>query len=345
MKNQTRITTDGQQDTSPGRRAITGVRSSPDPDGVRKGQQRRGHRDEFTSYYGKPVLNGPTWEARDIAGYLFLGGLAGASSVVGAVAQLTGRPALARTAKIGASGAIGLSLVALVHDLGRPARFLNMLRVVKPSSPMNMGSWLIATYAPAAMMSALSSTTGWLPLAGNAGTAAASLLGPGVAAYTAVLLADTAVPAWHDGRAHMPWVFVSSAAASAAGLGLLGAPLSQVSPVRRLAIAGGGAELVLTKLMEKKMGPVGEVYSVGDAGRLLHAATAATAGGVIGAAVFGGRNRAGSAAAGLALLAGAALTRFGIFQAGLASAEDPQYTVDPQRKRKAQSSAGDPSPP
>jgi formate-dependent nitrite reductase membrane component NrfD len=75
-----------------------------------------------TSYYGQPVLHRPTWQARDIAGYFFLGGLAGASSAVAAGAQLTGRPGLARTAKVGAAGAAGLSIAALVHDLGRPAR-------------------------------------------------------------------------------------------------------------------------------------------------------------------------------------------------------------------------------
>lgn len=336
MSNQTRITPDGQQDTSPDRLAMTGAHNGTPFGGPRTGRARKGGRrhDEFTSYYGKPVLNKPTWEPRDIAGYLFLGGLAGASSVVGASAQLTGRPGLARTAKVGAAVAISLSLVALVHDLGRPQRFLNMLRVFKPSSPMNIGSWLVASYAPAAMVSALTSVTGGLPLAGNVGTAVASVLGPGVAAYTAVLIADTAVPAWHDGHAQMPWIFVSSAASSAAGLGLMGAPLSEASPLRRLAIAGGGAELVLTKLMEKEMGTVGEVYSDGTAGRFLRAATVTTAGGVVGAAVLGGRSRVGSVAAGLALLSGAAFTRFGIFHAGVASAEDPGSTVDPQRERK-----------
>ena len=73
---------------------------------------------EFTSYYGKPVLNPPVWEARDIAGYFFLGGLAGGSSLLAAGADLTGRPELARAAKAGACAAGTVSLAALVHDLG-----------------------------------------------------------------------------------------------------------------------------------------------------------------------------------------------------------------------------------
>ncbi|WP_369794434.1 NrfD/PsrC family molybdoenzyme membrane anchor subunit [Kutzneria sp. 744] len=83
---------------------------------------------EFESYYGKPVVKAPVWSPLDIGGYLFLGGLAGASSVLAAGAELTARPGLARAGKIAALGAISASAAALVHDLGRPERFANMLR-------------------------------------------------------------------------------------------------------------------------------------------------------------------------------------------------------------------------
>ena len=118
---------------------------------------------EFTSYYGKPVLNSPVWHSPDIPGYFFLGGLAGASSLLGAGAQVTGRPELARAAKVGALGAISLSMAALVHDLGRPARFLNMLRVFKLTSPMSVGSWILAGYVPAAGVAAAAALTGRVP--------------------------------------------------------------------------------------------------------------------------------------------------------------------------------------
>lgn len=88
--------------------------------------------------------------------------------MVGAAAGLSGRPSLARTAKLGAAGAIGLSGVALVHDLGMPGRFVNMLQVFKPTSPMNVGSWLLAGYAPAAAVSAFTAATGALPFLGRA---------------------------------------------------------------------------------------------------------------------------------------------------------------------------------
>ncbi len=90
----------------------------------------------------------PVWKARDIAGYLFLGGLAGASSLLAAGAELSGRPGLARASKVASTVAVALAGAALVHDLGRPDRFVNMLRVMKPSSPMSVGSWLLVAYSP-----------------------------------------------------------------------------------------------------------------------------------------------------------------------------------------------------
>ncbi len=196
--------------------------------GGRRGERPMVPKAEFTSYYGKPVLNAPVWEARDIAGYFFLGGLAGGSSLLAAGADLTGRPELSRVAKTGAAAAITLSLAALVHDLGRPARFVNMMRVFKVTSPMSVGTWLLGGYAPAAGVAAVTALTGRLPRVGSAATAGAALLGPAVAAYTAVLVADTAVPSWHDGYREMPFVFTGSAAMAAGGLGLLAGPARRV---------------------------------------------------------------------------------------------------------------------
>ena len=121
---------------------------------------------EFTSYYGRPVLKEPVWKSPDVPGYLFLGGLAGASSALAAFAQLSGNRELSRASKTAAAGAISLSAAALVHDLGRPARFLNMLRVFKVTSPMSVGSWLLAAYGPVAGAAAVSEVTGIWPATG-----------------------------------------------------------------------------------------------------------------------------------------------------------------------------------
>ncbi len=311
----------------------------------RRGEQPMVPRAEFTSYYGKPVINAPVWAAPNIAGYLFLGGLAGASSLLGAGAQLTARPSLARAAKAGAFGAGCLSMVALVHDLGRPARFLNMLRVFKVSSPMSVGSWLLAAYVPAAGVAAASALTGRAPRLGATATAGAALLGPAVAAYTGVLISDTAVPAWHDGYPEMPFLFTGSAATAAAGLGLLAAPLEQSAPARNLGLFGAVLELAASHLMTRRIGMVAEPYHAGRGGAYMKAGKALT---VLGAAgsLLGRRNTIVSKISGATLLAASAATRWGVFHAGLASANDPKYTVIPQRERLRKSSpAGEPRKP
>ncbi|MFE4421842.1 NrfD/PsrC family molybdoenzyme membrane anchor subunit [Streptomyces sp. NPDC056817] len=299
-----------------------------------RGEQSMVPEARFSSYYGRPVLKRPTWKSVDIAGYLYLGGLAGASSLLAAGAQATGRPALARTAKLAAAGAISGSLVALVHDLGRPARFVNMLRVFKPTSPMSVGSWLLAGYAPLTVAAAATDVVGRYRAVGAAATAGAAVLGPAVATYTAVLIADTAVPSWHEGYREMPFVFAGSGASAAAGLALACVPAAQAGPARRMALLGATLEMVGFRLMKSRMGLAAEPFERGTANRLLRAAESLTAGGAALAAVTGQlRGRGPAVAAGVALLAGSAALRFGVFHAGVASAEDPRYTVVPQRER------------
>ncbi|HEY6538001.1 MAG TPA: NrfD/PsrC family molybdoenzyme membrane anchor subunit [Candidatus Dormibacteraeota bacterium] len=308
-------------------------------------QRRRGRRrgeaevvppPQFTSYYGRPILKKPTWAALDIAGYFFLGGLAGASSGLAAGAELTGRPGLARASKVGALGAASLALVGLIHDLGKPSRFLNMLRVFKPTSPMSVGSWLLAAYGPAAGVAAVTSVTGTFPRTGRAATLAAAAVGSGVAAYTAALISDTAVPAWHGGYREMPFVFVGSAASAAGGLGLLTSSDRESAPARRLAAWGAVLELSSLRLMEHRLGSAAEPMRQGSGGRLLKAAEVLTVAGALSTALPGRRRRLWAGLGGAALLAGSACTRFGIFEAGVASAEDPKYTVVPQRERLSQ---------
>ena len=318
------------------------VRRGSDGRRRRRGEQAMVPDAEFTSYYGRPVIKEPSWEAPDVPGYLFLGGLAGASSVLAAGAQLSGYRELAKVAKVGALGAISLSAVALVHDLGRPGRFANMLRVFKPSSPMSVGSWLLTAYGPVAGAAAVSEVTGLLPKAGIAATLGAGLLGPGIATYTAALLCDTAVPAWHAGYREMPYVFAGSAASAAGGLGLLATHPADAEPARNLAVLGATVELIAKRQLIRRLARSGgagsdgvslaEPYETGTTGAILRIAEFLTAGALAGA-VLGRRSRAVSALAGAALVAASAMTRFGIFEAGMASARDPKYTIVPQRRR------------
>ncbi len=294
----------------------------------------------FTSYYGRPVVKASPWKA-DIPAYLFMGGVAGGSSLLAAGADLTDRPELCRVARVGALMALVGSLGALVHDLGRPSRFMHMLRVFKPTSPMSVGTWLVSAYAPFAGLAVASELMptwlrrtrlgGLIDATATPAGVVAAVIAPTVAAYTAVLLSDTATPTWHDARGQLPTVFVGSAASAAGGLGMLG-PVREAGPARRMAVGGALVELVAAHRMEHAMGLTGEPLSEGTAGRLMQASRALTVAGTVGTLVLG-RRRTGAAASGLALLAGSALLRFGIFEAGQASARDPRFTIVPQRER------------
>ncbi|WP_232665973.1 NrfD/PsrC family molybdoenzyme membrane anchor subunit [Pseudonocardia sp. TRM90224] len=289
---------------------------------------------EFRSYYGRQILKSPTWKVPDVPAYLYLGGMAGVSAALAALADATGRPGLRRLGRVAAAGGASVSVVALVHDLGRPARFLNMLRVFKPTSPLSVGSWILAPFGTLAGAAAASELTGVAPRLGRLAGAGAGLLGPALTTYTAVLLTDTAVPAWHEVHRELPYVFAGSAMASGGGLGVLAGRVDDAAPARRVALAGAALELGGMAVLERRAGFVGSVYREGRAGRVLRAARAATAAGALGVAAGGLlRNRWLTAGGGLLLNAGSAALRYGIFAAGMASSRDPAHVVVPQRER------------
>lgn len=298
---------------------------------------------DFQSYYGRAIVKPAPWE-HDIAYYLFTGGVAAGSAILGAGADLTGRPGLRRVARFGSLGGLLASIVFLVHDLGKPSRFLNMLRVAKVTSPMSVGTWLISLHGAFAGPAAAAEVVGLLPARWQRGPLGllgrfarpAGVLGavtaPPVAAYTAVLLSDTATPAWHSAYEELPFVFCGSAAAASGGLGMIGAPVAEAGPARAFAAGGALIELVAEHRMEKSMGISAETLHSGSAGRWMRASKALTVAGAAGA-LLGHRSRALSILSGSALMAGSFCTRLGVFEAGLASARDPKYTVVPQRER------------
>lgn len=302
---------------------------------------------EFTSYYGRPVVKAPPW-GNPIAAYLFLGGVAGGSALLGAGAQLAGKPLLCRNSRLSALAAVSVGAVALVADLGRPERFHHMLRTFKPSSPMSVGSWILTVFSVGAGVAGVSEldrmTGSRVPLGPlrrllrsleePAGYEAAVFATP-LAAYTAVLLSNTANPTWNAAREDLPFVFVSSASLAAGGLGMMTTPARESGPARALAVLGVAGELASVRIMEKNMDPIAaEPLHLGGPGRMLvWSERLAVAGGL--GALFGGRNRAVAVLSGASLLGASVLTRFGILRAGIASAEDPRYTIEPQKNRLA----------
>lgn len=285
----------------------------------------------ISGYYGQPVLKAPVWKPA-IGWYFFTGGVAGASSTLGFAADLSGNGRLARSALLASAAGIAVSGPLLVVDLGRPARFLNMLRVAKPTSPMSVGSWILTAFAPASMLAAGSAVTGRLPRAGLRAAGAAAVLGPAVATYTAVLVADTAIPAWHAAHRELPYLFGASAAASAAGMAMAFTPVPDAGPARRLAVMGAALELGAFRAMERGLGELAGPYKEGRAGRLAKAAEACTASGAL-LVLVAGRRRAPAVVAGALLCAGSLLTRFSVFRAGFESAADATATIGPQRYR------------
>jgi formate-dependent nitrite reductase membrane component NrfD len=284
------------------------------------------------SYYGRPILKEPTW-TWEIPTYFFTGGLAGASSVLSSAARLSGNEKLARTSLYVGAVADLVSPVLLISDLGRPERFHHMFRVVKVTSPMNLGSWVLLASGGASTTAALLELLGRLKPVKVLAEAVATLAGPPLATYTGVLVADTAVPVWHEGRRELPWIFAASASASAGAAASMFVHPGDAGPARRLAVAGVLAEGALMQAMELRLRKVGEVYRQGEAGRFTWAAKGLAVAGASLLATRGRKSRAAAAAGGALVCAGELCLRWAVFKAGRQSARDPKYVVEPQRAR------------
>ena len=281
---------------------------------------------EVRSYYGQPVIKEPVWKP-EIPWYFFTGGLAGASAGLAWLAERAGDDELARRAWAVSLAGATTSPVLLISDLGVPSRFLNMLRMFKVTSPMSVGAWNLTFSGTATALAAGSAWTGLFPRAGAAAKGAAALLGLPLSTYTAALIAQTAVPVWHEARRDLPFVFAASSAASAGAAAQL---VSSAPAARRVTLLGAGSTLAGLQAMEHRLGSLGEPYRSGPAGSYGRAAKALTA---AGAALTAAPRRALQIAGGALVLGGVVCERWSIFKAGFQSASDPKYTVGPQRER------------
>jgi len=275
------------------------------------------------TYYDVPLLKPPVW-TWEVPLYFFVGGAAGAAAVIGGIAEWTGTEGtLARDAKWIAAAGGPLSAALLTADLGRPERFINMLRVFKPQSAMSMGSWTLTAFSAsstAALAPALAPAIGDLPALRTVGTvacASSAALGAGMLTYTGVLIGATAIPVWNENVRLLPVHFAASGMASAAAiLTLMG---HDEPALNDLAMGAAAVETLIGAAIETRHERALAPLRDGASGWIIRA------GGVLSGPVplllrAATRRRSWRAAASVAALAGSLLTRLGWIAAGRTSA-------------------------
>jgi formate-dependent nitrite reductase membrane component NrfD len=292
------------------------------------------------TYYERPLLQEPVWEWV-IPAYYFVGGLTGASLVLSAAAQLgdsSGRARLIRRCHwIGFAGC-GMSGLLLIWDLGMPGRFLNMLRVFRPTSPMNMGAWILSGASGSGFFALLlRGRRGFFGAIGEACGYFAGIFGACLATYTGVLVSNTAIPVWQESRRVMPILFGASAIATAGSVfNLLGQNSEEHRLTNTFGRIGQMVELVAAIEMERQASEVprvGRPFKEGISGFLWRTAAVLSAGSLV-LSLLPGKSKKKRIAAGILGAAGSGLMRMSIEKLGTASARDPRASFHLQRAEK-----------
>ena len=285
-----------------------------------------------TGYYQQPLLKKPQWTPL-IPLYFFVGGASGSLGVIGSLADLLGADnELARRARTMASAGAVISSVLLIADLGRPSRFLNMLRVFKPQSAMSVGSWVLSGFSASATASTLADIldgqTGAHPISTflrSVGRTGCVVFGMPFHNYTGVLIGASVIPVWNNRIRSLPREFGMSGLQSAVGLLELtgetdSASLNAIGLVSAAFETWEGLELLRTH--DRELGPTKH----GLTGALIQ-----TAGALSGpipialrlASLFTRRKkRTLRKAAAISGIAGSLLLRYGWVAAGAVSSRD-----------------------
>lgn len=251
----------------------------------------------MTSYHDLPLFKPPVW-TWEVPAYFFVGGAAGAAAVLGAAAQMAGGDEkLVRDARWIAAIGAGLSGPLLVADLGRPERFLYMLRVFKPRSPMSVGAWTLAVFGAGATAAVIAPGK---PLR-NLGAAIAAATGLVMSTYTGVLIGATSIPVWKDHVELLPIHFGASALNSA--VALLELRGNRSSALNALGLGAAIFESLPSAVVEQKL--------------LMRLASALSGPIPLALRLLGARKGAA-----VSTLLGSLATRFAWVQAGKASAKD-----------------------
>jgi len=283
-----------------------------------------------------PIINAPVW-TWEVPLYFWFGGIAAGSSFVALACDLAGDEHSATVARKVALAALMPSPPLLILDLGRPARFYNMLRIFKPRSPMSMGAWALTAFGSLAGSAVAADLLGHRREAKLLGGANA-IVGGYLGSYTGVLLASTAVPVWGRSRLFLGPIFVSTAAATGAAatrLALVASGLPVGHPTRRalgtVETAAMSAELILSIINERRLGPLASGLEVDRPGKLFKAAKWAVRAGL---ALRFARKRGGPRVhhvASLLYLAGGLMFRYAWVGAGPISARDDRAVAEMHR--------------
>ena len=295
-------------------------------------------------YHRIPLLKQPQWK-KEVPLYLFTGGAAGAAAVVAAVASnMSGDRDLIRNARwVAAAGGL-ISPALLTKDLGMPSRFLNMLRVFKAQSPMNMGAWTLVAFSSFSAASAFaallrSKVTDAPPIVviEKASEMLAAMTGLVMSSYTGVLVGATVIPVWNKYVGTLPIHFAASGMNAAVSiLELMGH--TQSNALNLLGVAASAYETVQSALIEKDRDRVNRPLQGGLSGTIVRI------GGLLSgplpfalrlAYAVTGRTRLRRAAA-ICGLAGSLLTRIGWVEAGKASAKDYVLPLEPRGDRSGE---------
>lgn len=304
---------------------------------VRTGRPQKTTVSPSDTYYDLPLLNESVWSWA-IPAYYYVGGLAGGSLVLAAALQLRRSSKLDRLIKrcrwIGFIGCCAGGAL-LVYDLGRPMRFLNMLRVFRPTSPMNLGAWVLSATSGAAFSAlVVGGAEGSLRPLGESAGYAAGLLGMALATYTGVLVSNTAVPLWNASRRVLPLLFAASAMTS---VGVMLQLFEETEEEARISTifgsVGEAAELtasIFTEQQASVVPRVGRPFKRGVSGFLWRSAALLTASSLV-VGLLPNRARGKQLASGVLGTLGSLVLRFAVERAGNDSARDPRASFHRQR--------------
>jgi protein NrfD len=293
------------------------------------------------TYYGRPALKASPWDSL-VPGYMFVAGIAGSAQIIATLADLVGGPRARSVVRTGRMLALAGTLVGpplLIADLKTPQRFYNMLRILRPTSPMSIGSWILSAFGLLSAATAAGEALRHrgkrsLPLrAARVIQVPAALAGAGMASYTASLLSATSTPLWAASPRLLAVRFAcSSVATGAAALSLAEQRRGHEENARTLdavTLTATAVEAVASVAEEREYRAKGVDGALRETGwGKAHTASLALGvalpiAGYAASRLLGRRGRGFSIAASLAVLAGGLLMRQATVFAGNESARRP----------------------